>query len=275
MSWCQSFFLVLFAVLGRGPIEVSESVCGDFRGLRLCRFWLIRASTHQPVAPVRASGTHPAERKTTLARLLVNSADRLSEGYTFIVPEGRHRPALAQLAKGWIKGFYGVSTARVLRWRVTFHRPSDPTGIGGKVCGKTRALGWPFRRMRYGRLDEIAKPAHEESDRFTFNMGRDSVALRIYAYREGRRPYDDSLRYADQSQLLQRVAYEQPYVLSMKLKAERTDYFVHSEAGAELAHGSVEHRGVTGWQIGKLQGLYIGGKEPAPRPVRVTMNRLD
>ena len=196
-------------------------------------------------------------------------------GYTFVVPEGRHRPSLQQLAEGWTQGIYGLSTADTLRWRVVFHRPEQARRVGGKVCGKTRGWGWPFRRMRYDRLDELVKPAHEQSDRFSFSLGTDSVAIGIYAYRDGRRPYDEALSYADQRQPLARLAYEQPYVLSLEMTADTTTYRVQDSTGADLARGQVEHRGVWGWQVGKLQGVYVGGKDPAPAPVHITMNRTE
>lgn len=209
-----------------------------------------------------------------LVAVMLTASVMLQEGYTLLVPEGRHRPSWTQLTEGWARGLYGVSTARTLQWRVTFHRPDDPRGIGGKVCGKTRTLGWPLRRMRYRRADELVKPAHEQSDRFSFSLRDDDVAIRIYAYRDGRRPYDDSLRYADQSQPLARIQYEAPYLFTMKMYRDSTAYFIHDANGGQVGRGAVQHRGVVGWHVGKLQGLYIGGTDPAPRPVRVTMQRL-
>jgi hypothetical protein len=227
----------------------------------------------------------PAQRRRWLLALLalafvagglVECGDvRTGGAATLAVPAGRHRPPLGARLWGRMAGVYGFTTARTLRWRVTVRRPARPHGLGGKLVGATRTLGWPFGRLRYGDWSALVKPAHEASDRFGFGCTGRGVHVFVYAYRAGRRPYDDAARFPDQRQPLATLPYDAPHTLSLTRADTLTTYRVRDATGALVATRTVRHRPTPGWRLGRLLGPYVGGTTPAPRRLTLEVTRVE
>lgn len=192
----------------------------------------------------------------------------------FTIPPHRHRPALQQLLLGAVRGFYGISFSLLMRRRVIFHRPNT-TGAGGKIFGRSRGLFFPFRRLRYG-WDELFKPAHEESDRFSFQCEDAVVVVGTYAYVNGVRPW---IYEADSSQAytLAVLEYAKPYVLTLEFEKRRTRYVIFDWlASIRLADVWVQHEPTPLWWLGKLAGVYQGGGDDTMlnEPYSVDVERL-
>lgn len=189
----------------------------------------------------------------------------------FTVPIGRHRPSVRELARGVLNGFYGLSCRRLLRRRVVFHQPDD-AGFSGKIFGRSRGIGLPLRRLRHGG-GELLRIAHEESDRFSVNFERWAIVVNVYAYRRGLRPWVDEAL-PGQVMTLAVLEFGRPYILTLVFERTRTKYAVYDERTCDmLAEIWIEHDPTPLWWLGKLAGLYVGGKEPAEVPVSVDVER--
>lgn len=190
------------------------------------------------------------------------------------ISKGRHKPGLRQLFRAWLFGYYGFTTSRLIRRRITFHKPATED-FSGKLFGRTRGIGIPFSRIRLYGWGELFMPAHEESDRFSYNCDELGVGVNVYSYRQGVRPYDVPLRFPDQSRLLAVLEYERPYILGLDFKKYQTKLWIRDAATLAVeALAVVNHHANWFWWLGKLQGFYVGGKEPASVPVSITMEHL-